>query len=155
MFDFHWLPSSDGDPRAFALMSRHYSFRPYRDGRRQNRNNPNRFLFVGPGEKVVLLTRDCDALFVWRRFLDSDGRRVVHCAVFHNESPVLSSELIREAEGIAWARWPGETLWTYVDPRKIKSRNPGYCFKRAGWKRDGKTNGGLVVLRKDPEVRKP
>lgn len=150
MFGFHWLPVSDGDPRAFALMTRHYSYRPYRDGRRQNKSNPNRFLFVGPGEKIVLLTLGCDALFVWRRFLDNAGQRVTHCAVFHNESELLSSDLIREAEQIAWARWPGETLWTYVDPRKVASRNPGYCFTCAGWEKAGNTKAGLIVMRKLP-----
>lgn len=150
MFDFMWLPSSDGDPRAYALMKRHYSFHQYRDGRRNNRNNPNRFLFCGPGEKMVLLTRQCDALFVWRKFIDSAGRRVVHCAVFHNESDMRSSDLIREAEQLAWARWPGETLYTYVDARKIKSTNPGYCFKCAGWKQVGASQKGLIVLIKRP-----
>lgn len=150
MFDFKWLPSSDGDPRAYALMKRHYSFQPYRDGRRSNHRNPNRFLFVGPGEKMVLLTRQCDALFVWRKFIDKSGRKGVNCAVFHNESSTLSSALILEAEQLAWARWPGETLYTYVDPRKVKSRNPGYCFECAGWVKDGTTGSKLIVLIKRP-----
>jgi hypothetical protein len=42
------------------------------------------------------------------------GQRGVNCAVFRNESSVLSSELIREACGLAWTRWPGERLYTYV-----------------------------------------
>jgi hypothetical protein len=31
----------------------------------------------------------------------------VNCAVFRNEGPVLSSDLILEAEELAWGRWPG------------------------------------------------
>ena len=29
----YWLPSADGDERAFALMSRHYTFQAYEEGR--------------------------------------------------------------------------------------------------------------------------
>ncbi len=356
-FGFHWLPASDGDPRAFALMSRHYTFQEYKDGRRRNYFNRNRFLFVGPGEKMVLLTANCDALWVWRKFIDKgqiewwlnnalnaelanqsiastktdhdltedsrgassaslrmtpnitqniqmksgreqantthkmllaskqsvnpmrsvnartpcgesvtpfgqspientaiDGnasignntsrttlhgvdateRNCLHidetgehacqeersqkqngylflkdrginaqnvaqqltlrlitssrspkvestqstthkssvevamlekgmgeisygvcCAVFRNESPVLSSELIREAEQLAWARWPHARLYTYVNPRKIKSVNPGFCFKRANWRECGHTAGGLVILEKLPAEEVP
>ena len=123
-----WYPIRDGDPRAFALMRRHYSFHPYADGRRQNPSNPNRFLFVGPGEKMVLMTSDSLALFVWRKFIDKSGQSGVNCAVFHNEGPHKSSELILDAEQLAAQRWPGERLYTYVNARKIKSTNPGYCI---------------------------
>jgi hypothetical protein len=29
---------------------------------------------------------------------------------------------------------------------RIISRNPGYCFKRAGWRACGKTQKGLIIL---------
>ena len=38
-------------------------------------------------------------------------------------------------DSLAWERWPGERLFTYVDPNKVRSFNPGYCFLRAGWDR--------------------
>ena len=98
------------------------------------------------GEKMVLLTLACDALFVWRKFVSMDEQDGVNCAVFRNESGALSSDLIREAVGLAWARWPGERLYTYVNPAKVKSTNPGYCFQMAGWRKCGLTKGGLVVL---------
>jgi hypothetical protein len=60
-------------------------------------------------------------------------------AVFRNEGAGRSSDLIKTAMDRAWMRWPGERLFTYVNPRKIASRNPGYCFKAAGWKRVGRT----------------
>jgi hypothetical protein len=41
-------------------------------------------------------------------------------------------------------------LYTYVNGRKVKSANPGYCFKRAGWRTCGKTAGGLIILEKTP-----
>jgi len=148
MVGFNWLPAKDGDPRVYALMKRHYTFHPYADGRRQNAAYRNRKLVVGPGEKLVLLTVDCNALFIWRKFKDRSGQTGINCAVFHNESELLSSELIREAAWIAWQRWPGQRLYTYVNVSKIKSANPGYCFKMAGWNICGKTKSGLVILEK-------
>lgn len=146
-----WLPARDCDPRAYALFSRHYSAQPYADGRRRDPSNPTRFSFVGPGEKMVLLTADCRALFVWRKFISRDGQTGVNCAVFRNEGDRLSSELILEAERLAWRRWPGERLYTYVNPRKVASRNPGYCFKMAGWRACGRTaSRGLLILEKHP-----
>jgi hypothetical protein len=95
MIDGHWLPAKDGDARVFDLMRRHYTFHAYKDRRRQDLSNRNRHLVVGPGEKMVLLTVDCSALFIWRKFIDDSGQTGVNCAVFHNESNVRS-ELILE-----------------------------------------------------------
>lgn len=150
-----WFAIKDGDPRAFALMRNHYSFQPYADGRRQDPTNPNRFLFVGPGQKMVLMTSDCLALFVWRKFIDKSGQVGVNCAVFHNSGPHLSSELILEAELLGWKRWPHQRLYTYVNARKVESDNPGYCFKCAGWQFVGYTaSKKLHILEKLP-LRSP
>ena len=89
-----WRESRDGDPRGLALYRRHYSSRRYADGR-------DPALFVGPGEKTVLLSHDDDALFVWRKFIDASGQQGVNCAVFRNESPHLASAMILDAE--TWA----------------------------------------------------
>jgi len=144
-----WYPIKDGNEAAYNLMSRHYSFNAYADGRRQDLSYRNRHLFVGPGEKLVLMTSDSQALFVWRKFIDASGQQGVNCAVFRNEGPHLSSDLILEAEQLAWRRWPGERLYTYVAPKNV-SANPGYCFKCAGWvKLPGTTKGnGLHILEK-------
>lgn len=134
MFGNNWYGVKDGDPRAYAVMKNHYSFHPYTDGRRQDPSYRNRFLFVGPGEKLVLMTTDCKALFVWRKFRDDSGQTGINCAVFRNEGPYLSSDLIHGAVELAWQVWPGERLYTFVNPREVKSANPGYCFKKAGWR---------------------
>lgn len=136
-----WFLSRDGDPQAVALYERHYSARRYQDGR-------VRSLFVGPGEKAVLLTGAGDALFAWRLFLDRRTSVLgLNCAVFRNEGACLSSALIREATAYARARWPEFTPYTYVDPRRVRSRNPGYCFLCAGWQRErDRTLSGKCVL---------
>lgn len=139
-----WVASSDGDRDAYALFKRHYTFRDYKRGRRNTQ-------FVGPGYKIVLVTASVDALFVWRKFIDKSGQQGVNCAVFRNESPHPSSLLILEAEKIAWARWPGTRLYTYVNAKKVRSANPGYCFKAAGWTRCGVSKRrGLIILEKLP-----
>ncbi|MET0039094.1 MAG: hypothetical protein ABW041_02975 [Dehalococcoides mccartyi] len=135
----YWIPVKDGDERARALYRRHYSCYHYADGRKP-------CLFVGPGEKMVLLNQDCTALFVWRKFIDDSGQTGVNCAVFRNESNNLSSDMIREAQMLAWSRWPQERLYTYVNPMRIRSTNPGYCFLQAGWQHEGKTKKGLNIL---------
>jgi hypothetical protein len=149
---FEWLTVKDGDPRAYALMRRHYTFHDYKDNRRRQLNYRNRNLFAGPGEKLVLITPDLRGLFVWRKFIDLSGQSGVNCAVFRNESTLLSSDLIRAAMILAWERWPGERLYTYVNQNKIKSSNPGYCFKQAGWTYCGTSKKlGLHILEVYPQ----
>jgi len=113
--------------------------------------NRNMALFAGPGEKLVLLTGDAKALFVWRKFISMDNQDGVSCAVFRNEGAGVSSELIKAADEIAWNRWPGARLYTYVDGRRVKSRNPGYCFLMAGWRRCGMTKSGLIIMEIFPD----
>jgi hypothetical protein len=58
------------------------------------------------------------------------------CSIFRNTGPRLSSELVLEAERLL-VREMGDCgpsgLLTYVWDRKVRSSNPGYCFKVAGW----------------------
>jgi hypothetical protein len=148
MIDGNWIPVKDGDERAFALFSRHYSYQPYKDNRRQM-GYRNRFLICGPGEKLILITQDCNALFVWRKFKD-ENQPGINCAVFRNESGLLSSQLILEAEELALIKWPNDNrFYTYVNPRLIQSINPGYCFIKAGWNKCGITKWNkLLILEK-------
>jgi len=108
-----WCITKDGDPSALALAAHHYSWRKYKDGRKRK-------LFVGPGEKIVLVTPRTDALFVWRKFRSMDNQQGVNCSIFRNESRIRSSLLIEEAVEIAQQRWPGERLYTYVNKKKLK-----------------------------------
>ena len=121
-----WLEITDGDPSAAAIYRRHYSARKTR--RREDRR------IAGPGRKMVLITAQCDALFIWRQFRSMDHQQGLSAAAFRNESNLLSSWLILQAEALALAKWPGETrYYTYVNQRRVRSPNPGYCFKMAGW----------------------
>jgi hypothetical protein len=132
----YWTLVRDGNKKAFELFSRHYTFRKWRV-----RTGKNGGRFAGPGQTMILLSKDERALFIWRKELwRRDGQTGICCSVFRNESDtMLSSELIKEAVSLAKQRWPGERLFTFVNGRKIKSSNPGFCFIMAGWARCGVT----------------
>lgn len=139
-----WWITLDGDATGFEMYNRHYSSRKSRGKQKQR-------LFVGPGTKRVFRTWEGDAFFVWRNFIDDSGQEGICCSFFRNESPHLSSELIRQACLIADALWPGRRRYTEVDPQEVRSRNPGYCFLVAGWRRCGHTRSGKLVLEYVPE----
>lgn len=149
--DGYWTRVKDGDERLAAIYFRHYSCHQYKDNRRQC-GYRNRFLVMGPGEKMPLLATDGRAIFGWRKFKDASGQVGINCAFFRNEGDALSSLMILDAERHAWKRWPGERLYTYVNADAVQSRNPGYCFIKAGWRKCGHTKGGLIVLEKLIEV---
>jgi hypothetical protein len=145
------LPFTDGlvrtthfDGEMSLLADRHYSRRTV--GARQ---------FCYSGRKLVLRNTAGTVLFAWvwpdpkYRMDKLDG---FHCMIFRNESSRLSSEIILEAESWAVRHWGLQPVftrfYTYVDPRKIRSVNPGACFIKAGWKRIGTSKTGKVLLEK-------
>lgn len=146
----NWYGVTKFDHRVVALYSRHYSSvkggKSVRDWLEHG--------ITPPGESITLLTPEGGALFVWlKQNARDDGQTGVNCAVFRNEVPdrYLSSALILEAEQLAWDKWPGERLFTYVDPKSVKG--DGACFKRAGWKKmKTRSKGGLIILEKLPEL---
>jgi hypothetical protein len=131
-----WIQTKDGDPRARELADRHYS-----------RKTKGATLFCGPGEKMVLVTPDYRALFVWRKSrYRLDKQSGIECTLFRNESEIKSSDLIRAAADMARQRWPGERLFTYVKDSAVKSKNPGCCFKKAGWQNCGRNKTGKLTI---------
>lgn len=143
----YWHECRDGDDGVRAIYDRHYSRYHYVDGRKPK-------LFVGPGEKMVMITEAGDAIWCWRKFKDASGQQGINNAIFRNEGGTLSSLLILDAEQIAWQRWPGERLYTYVKPTGIRSTNPGACYKKAGWRVCGVTKWNkLVILEKCPNAK--
>ena len=138
----HWLITQHNHPMLVKLYERHYSANKHVSIQKRMQNGVS-----GPGEAMCLLTLACDAGWIWGhekfRLDDQEG---VQCRFFRNEGPLLSSILIEEAVERAWERWPNERLWTYINPSKIRSSNPGFCFQCAGWHVCGKSKGGLVVL---------
>ena len=135
-----WLQAWDGDPTAAALYDRHYS---------RNRNAIGDPRIAGPGEKIVLLTPCARGLFVWRQFISKDpsaGPDDVNCSIFRNEGAGLASDLILAAMPLAWAKWGPQRLYTYVNPKRVRSTNPGYCFLQAGWRKCGVTKTRKLLI---------
>jgi hypothetical protein len=136
------------DPSALGLADRHY-----------NRRKVGSPQFVPPGRNLVLLTTTNDALWVtswpFAEYVRHAWPGAWVCSLFRNESDHLSSELIRAA--VAHTLWrfgppPAEGFVTFVDPSKTRrKRDPGRCYRRAGWKPDGETKGGLVALTLAPD----
>lgn len=145
----YWCETRTSDPVALDIFSRHYSNRRWRKRGRGG----NYARFIGPGECMVLISPAGDALFAWHKErFRRDSQTGVNCSVFRNESQHQASAMILDAEVLAWRRWPGERLFTFVNPRKVRSSNPGYCFKKAGWTRCGVTKDqGLLIFEKYPE----
>jgi hypothetical protein len=139
----HWCLSHRADKRALPLADRHYN--------RQKIGSPQ---FVPPGSCLVLLTVEANALWVtsWPK-----AEYVKHAwagawmnSLFRNESDALSSELIREAVAATCAFYgepPALGMVTFVDTEKTRrKRDPGRCYRKAGFREVGQTKGGLVAL---------
>lgn len=149
LFGDVWIEVKDGNDTARAIFDQHYSRYVYADGR-----NPK--LFVGPGEKMVLLTTDARAVCAWRKFKSAEAG--VNCAVYRNESDERASDLLKVAMDLAWRRWPGSRLFTYIDTFHVKPimvrGNPvwGYSFRKAGWRFCGVTKTRkLIIMEAWPE----
>jgi hypothetical protein len=144
-----WLSVGPTDDRLRGLYMRHY--RSAKATRRRGPCAPQQMRVVGPGEVWAGLTADCRAGWIWRwsRYR-KDGQRGVECTLFRNEGTDIghhrSACLVRGAMWFAWTKWPGKRLFTFVDPRKVRSTNPGSVFLRAGWQRAGITKRGLLIF---------
>jgi len=129
------------DPECAALADRHYS-----------RQHIGAAQFAGSGRKIILRDASGLILFVWLWCdpeLRMDREVGYNCAIFRNETDRRSSEVIVEAEAIACEVWGPHRLFTYVDPARIRSVNPGYCFKCAGWRFVRLSASGKHLLEKD------
>lgn len=128
------------DPEMAALADRHYSRRTIGD--RQ---------FLPPGKTICIRDSKGDIVFGWNWQLPekrADKQMGFYCSIFRNEGPRRSSEVILECEEIAHGYWGRNRMFTYIDPEKVASKNPGYCFKCAGWSHVGYSAQGLHLLAK-------
>lgn len=110
--------------------------------------------FMPPGQTIVL-ARPGGVFGWWRPHPDSgivamnklDGWT---CTIFRNEArDVLSSELILAAETFITDCGP-DGLITYVWDKKIRSSNPGCCFKLAGYRATGRSADNKKTLLQKP-----
>lgn len=75
------------------------------------------------------------------------------CTIFRNEGSDLSSALILDAERALEQMGGGcgpAGMLTYVWDAKVRSTNPGYCFKCAGWSRASRSADDKKTLLTKP-----
>jgi len=136
----YWKIVGRSDIRACWLADRHYS-----------RQTPGSRQFCPPGNSIVLLGLNDDALWVSHRPDPRsnlarprfDGFEYWDNPFFRNESRSIASEMIREAIGITLRFWgneiPRDGFHSFVDPRYVKPvmRRSlpiyGWCFEKAGF----------------------
>lgn len=159
-----WELSHRADADVVPIADRHYN--------RQSIGVPQ---FVPPGRCVVLkhilspvavqefpptIFYDIDAFWVtswpFPEYVKHRWPGAWVCSAFRNESKILSSSMIREAIAATRAVFgppPKLGMVTFVDASKVKrKRDPGRCFRRAGFQPCGKTEGGLIALQLLPDA---
>lgn len=152
-----WVEVLDGNDTVRAIFDGHYSRRVYADGRKPK-------LFIGPGEKLVLMMHDASAIAAFRKEKHRfDGQEGVECVIYRRLSGETASAMLAAARKIAEERWPGERLFTFVDPREVTPtmiKGPrghlypawGYCFLQDGWVFEGVSKKRLHILARYPEA---
>lgn len=134
-----WAKTHKGDQACRMLADRHYSRQTIGDKQ-----------FCRPGKNLVLRTPGADAVWVTWKGIRDDGLEALECTIFRNESPHLSSDMIRYAIAATIEKWgglPRDGLITYVDEDKVRSSNPGFCFLKAGFKKIGRSKvRGLLLF---------
>ena len=154
--DAVWTRRDRFDPAAVALADRHYS-----------REKPGTPQVGGPGFILVFVTPCERAAWISKRHAPeqfngkrnratADGFQGYRCGLFRNESNHLASDLIVAAVELTEELWglSAHGWLTYVDKSKVASRNPGYCFKKAGWILDrGFVHPRLVRLTLPPTAK--
>jgi hypothetical protein len=140
-----WRLSHRADRVAAKIADRHY-----------NRQKPGSPQFVPPGRCIVLKAEKALWVTSWpfSEYVKHAWAGAWVNSLFRNESRHLSSELILQAVSATRYFWPDVPdlgMITFVDSSKIKSNHPGYCYKMAGFKKVGRTKGGLIALQLLPD----
>lgn len=169
-----WRVSSSSDPVALAIVDGKGRWASY--GPHYSRRTPGSKTFTGCGRELVLVTVDETAVWavVYQRtptargtgmsrgrhgVTDARPRYVWRNMLFRNLGKTQSSVLIRDAVKVTYREWlfkygsiPTERLRTEIDPSRIRSTNPGYCYKMAGWTNPRMVRGKLYLDAPEPEL---
>ena len=142
-----WALSHRADPAVVPLADRHYN--------RQKVGAPQ---FAPPGRCLVLKRPDAFWITSWP-FAEYvrhawPGAWINSC--FRREGgDHLASDMIRAAVAATVWRWPDVPdlgMVTFVDAGKVThKRDPGRCYRHAGFRHVGFTKGGLLAWQLLPE----
>lgn len=139
-----WRLSDRCDPEALPLADAHYN--------RQKIGSPQ---FVPPGRCVVLLADRALWVTSWpfAEYVRHAWAGAWVNSLFRREYGMLASEMIAFAVATTRAQWepPALGIVTFIDATKTrKKRDPGRCYRKAGWKHVGFTMGGLWTYQQLP-----
>lgn len=167
-----WRLSSSSDPAALAVVDGTGRFEGY--GPHYSRRTRGSKTFTGVGQELVLLSTTEDAVWAVVRQKtparrgtgasrgrggesDPGVRYIWRNMLFRNLGEGLSSALIREATELTYRLWPEkygelptERLRTEIGIDAVRSSNPGYCYKMAGYTKDRKVRGKLYLWAPPP-----
>lgn len=131
-----WTVRNRFDAAAAALADRHYSREVV--GSPQVGGPGYLLVLVTPCERAAWISKRHDPATTSPRVLADGFPDAYRCGLFRNEGAGLASELVLAAVELTERLWgPPAGGWvTYVDRGAVASANPGYCFKRAGWRLD-------------------
>ena len=162
-----WQLSSSSDQRALDIvdgLGMHAGQGPH-----YSRRTPGSKTFTGVGQEIVLVTADLQAVWAVVRQktpnargtgqsrgrtgeTDPSSKFVWRNMLFRNLGAGLSSSLIRAAVGMTYQEWikrygdlPREKLRTEIDPKRVRSPNPGYCYLMAGFHNRRKVRGKIYL----------
>ena len=149
----NWVLSYRAAAGARVVADRHY-----------NRQKIGAAQFVPPGGCAVLATADYGAVWVTStpkpEFVKHAWPNAWVNSLFRNETrEVLSSTLIIEA--VAASLWllgppPALGIVSFVDAGEVRrKRDPGRCYRRAGWEHVGFTKAGLFTFQLVPDRMPP
>jgi hypothetical protein len=158
-----WELSSSSDRRALDVVDGTGPFLGH--GPHYSRRTPGSATFTGVGREIVLVSRCGRAVWacVYQRTPSVRGsggsrgrtgqpdlkpRYLWRNMMFRNLGAGLSSTLIADATEETYRQWvrrygalPSERLRTEIGVSMVRSRNPGYCYERAGLERGEIRNG--------------
>lgn len=163
-----WCLSSSSAPEALAVVDGTGRWAEY--GPHYSRRTPGSKTFTGVGQEIVLLARDATAVWAVVRQRtpsragtggsrgrsgtpDLGPKYVWRNMLFRNLGRALSSDLIRSAVAMTYDEWPRrygalpvEALRTEIDTKRVRSKNPGYCYLMAGFRKDRVVRGKLYMM---------
>ncbi len=145
-----WRPSHSQHRPAVQLADRHYS-----------RQKPGSRRFMKPGSCRVLLAANQRAVFGLSfpkpEYVKHAWAGAWEVSIFRNEEAgPLASDMIRDALAVMQSTYgygapPELGCITFVDPDQVRGVHErgelvkGFCFKRAGFRAVGETQGGLIA----------
>jgi hypothetical protein len=138
-----WQLSNRADPSANALAKRHYTCQ-----------SPDSDQYVPPGRCICLVIPGC-AVWVtswpYAEYVKHAWPGAWVNSIFRNERRdlYLSSALILDAVSATLRFWspPPLGLLSFVDETAVKrKRDPGRCYRKAGFKECGYTKAGKLAL---------